>query len=131
MLKEYAKHVARSYPSKDDPSLEIAGIKIYRVIHVMLDPNQMLDPDANPAGEWTFRPYYLGEFTKDGVLKNPQDPLLYWLIPIFRTPIGWQPSLVQRPIELFEQEPQFGPDYELHDLLEHHGKQPTQGGQKP
>jgi hypothetical protein len=31
-----------------------------------------------------FWPYFQGEFDRDGNLKDPNDPYLYWLIPIQR-----------------------------------------------
>ena len=130
LLKEFAKHVARSYPSETDSSLAVSGIKIYRVVHDMLDPNQMRESNSDPAGEWTFRPYFMGEYTKDGVLKDPNDPLLYWLIPIFRVPRGWKPNLL-RPLDILEQEPDVGMDYEIRNYLEHHATLRTQGGKKP
>ena len=107
-------------PDKTNPAIGIAGIKMYRVTHMMLDPNQMRDPRQSPTAKWTFLPYYQGEFTADGTLKEVDDPLLYWLIPIFRAPRGgfdmfrYQEGLV---------EPEFGDDFDVHNFFETHKNQ--------
>jgi hypothetical protein len=82
LLAEYARHIAHEYPTSTKGS-GVVGVKIYRVVHRMLDPWEMARPDSDPKAEWTYMPFYQGEFTKDGVLKDPNDPFLYWLIPIF------------------------------------------------
>ena len=122
-LKEYARHVAQHYPSEHKPALAITGIKIYRVTHTMLSPQQLADPHVTPTDEWTFLPYFQGEFTRDGVLKDPTDPLLYWMIPIYRTPIGQSPNML-RSMEIIE-EPEFTQGYVVHNFLEVHAKMPT------
>jgi hypothetical protein len=122
-LKEFARHVAQHYPSEQNPALPITGIKIYRVTHAMLSPPQFADARVTPTDEWTFLPYYQGEFTKEGVLKDPTDPLLYWLIPIYRTPVGQSINML-RSMEYME-EPQFTQDYDVHNFLEVHAKMPT------
>ena len=43
---------------------------------------QALDP-YHPT---TYKPFFLGEFDRDGKLVNPQDPMLYWLVPIVSKP---------------------------------------------
>jgi hypothetical protein len=98
LLCEYARFVAQHYPSEKDPTAEAVRVKTYRVVHRMLEPAEMASkfeyPD--PAVEWTYWPYYQGEFVKPPdepgnsdpnrawVLKNPNDPMLYWLVPIYR-----------------------------------------------
>ena len=40
-----------------------------------------------PYHPTTYKPFFLGEFDRDGHLVNPQDPMLYWLVPIlYRQP---------------------------------------------
>src|SRR5262249_48974621 len=90
LLTEYARYMARAYPSPD-PNLDVAGVKIYRVVHHMLEPRQMAAPHLKPTHPWTYFHYYQGEFTKHGVLKDPTDPFLYWLIPIYALPQGAPP----------------------------------------
>src|SRR5262249_42314836 len=41
LLCEYARFVAQHYPSEKNPSAKPVRVKIYRVVHRMLDPNEM------------------------------------------------------------------------------------------
>src|SRR5262249_33993924 len=36
MISSYARHVARNYPSENDPSAEVKSVTLYRVIHRIL-----------------------------------------------------------------------------------------------
>lgn len=85
----------------------VTRVKMFRVEHRVITPDQFLEyqnsaveatrrGDRNPnlnvaarteGGNSPFHPslyfpYYLGEFDRAGELTNPQDPLLYWLLPI-------------------------------------------------
>jgi hypothetical protein len=83
MLQTYARHVARAVPDPSDPAKKVAAVKIYRVVHRILDPLEMAQ-GADPAAEPLYFPYYQGEFDTEGHLKDPKDPYLYWLIPILK-----------------------------------------------
>jgi hypothetical protein len=86
VLPSYVRHVARLrelQPDTDD--LEIDTIRVYLVVHNILLPRQ-LQWGADPYDPTTYSPYYLGEFNTEGELLHPDDPLLYWLIPIIRQP---------------------------------------------
>jgi hypothetical protein len=77
-LESYAKFMAHNYAR---PDVGIAGIKIYRVTHTILHPG--LFAQGTEADDHTlYMPFFLGEFDRNGVLKNAEDPYLYWLIPI-------------------------------------------------
>lgn len=82
----------------------VISLKMFRVEHRIIEAPQFLqydNPDvlrarerdptvaaAAPAGGLSpyhpavYAPYYLGEYAPDGTLKNPNDPLLYWLTPV-------------------------------------------------
>jgi hypothetical protein len=82
----------------------VTRVKMFRVEHRVLQPNQFLGYDnpldvqyqpgqaarkmgqLSPYHPSTYQPYYVGEFTPDGELTNPNDPLLYWLVPIEYVP---------------------------------------------
>lgn len=81
MLESYARHIGHSMPHPTDPSRTITGIKIYRVVHRMMSPKETA-LGVQPDKKWMFQPFFQGEFDADGKLKNPEDPYLYWLIPI-------------------------------------------------
>jgi hypothetical protein len=85
MISAYARHAARNYPNPDNPGVAVEGVKVYRVVHNMLSAEQM-DEGYRPLDPTFYAPYYQGEFDKDGNLKDPTDPFLYWLIPIMWVP---------------------------------------------
>lgn len=82
ILKSYAQRFARSNPPAD-PKASIVGVKIYRVVHVLLTPKQTL-AGKDPTDADLYLPYFQGDFDTAGNLKNPADPMLYWFIPIVK-----------------------------------------------
>jgi hypothetical protein len=113
-LREFARHVAQEYPH-EKADIGVTGVKVYVVIHQILYPRQMADEQIKPDAPWTYLPYYMGDFTKDGELKDPDDPLLYWLIPT---------TYARNPLAKFDSEK---PDVEMdYKLLEEHGRTKTQ-----
>lgn len=120
LLGEYARYVAQHTPSQKDPNLEVRGVKIYRVIHWMLAPNELADEGPGrqePTDDWTYLPYYQGDYDRDGRLKDPEDPFLFWLIPIYRWPRGM-------PMNSFgtNMPPRITGDYDVYNYLEKHAR---------
>jgi hypothetical protein len=83
LLRCYAAFLARAYPPAD-PAVSVRGVKVYRVVHGMISPGQ-LARGMSPLDPTLYLPYYQGEFDPQGNLKDPNDPLLYWLIPILKS----------------------------------------------
>ncbi|HXG08359.1 MAG TPA: hypothetical protein VNK04_01070 [Gemmataceae bacterium] len=81
LIASYAAHVARNYRSEKDPTARVRGVKVYRVVHQILSPLDFAQ-GKNPFGPTTYGAFYQGEFDADGNLKDPDDPFLYWAIPI-------------------------------------------------
>jgi hypothetical protein len=94
VLPSYVRYVANLKENQhDDGMTEIDTIRVYLVEHSVLQPEQW-KIGMQPYDPATYRPYFLGEFDTEGSLKNPQDTLLYWLVPILWQPInqdvpGW------------------------------------------
>lgn len=89
LLPSYARHIAKEKAQKSDRA--VAGIKIYRVLHAIvridLFVGNMYDDKRQPWSAYdpaTYLPYYVGDFDVNGKLRNPGDPMLYWLVPISR-----------------------------------------------
>ena len=112
----YARHIAAEYsgprPTADGRVLHhrVTGMKMFRVEHRIIEAPQFLDhdnpdvvrarernPAFQPAGQTrhqglspyhpaVYSPYYLGEYDPDGRLRDPNDPLLYWLTPVRYVP---------------------------------------------
>jgi hypothetical protein len=81
MLESYSRYLARITPHHDDPSIKVKSVKIYRVIHALLTQKELAD-GRDPTRLTTYVPYYQGEFDVDGKLLDPNDPCLYWVVPI-------------------------------------------------
>jgi len=133
LLCEYARFAAEKYPSEKDPGSPVTSVKIYRVVHRMLDPREMANPDVSPTDPWTYWPYFQGEFVKPKeatdpltpwVLKDPYDPFLYWLIPIYQSR---QPVIDPRNPD----QPAANPEYRpvLEDCLQTHERLKMKPGQ--
>ncbi len=79
LLRSYARFLAQDN-RHPDASVAVTGVKIYRVSHMMVQPDQLL-AGKKPTDPELFLPYFQGDFDVDGNLKNPSDPMLYWLLP--------------------------------------------------
>jgi hypothetical protein len=83
LLPSYARHllIANSRPGR-----KAVRVKIYRLEHRVI-PVSTFASGMSPFHPLTYKPYFLGEYylnpeTDSGELVNPQDPMLYWLVPI-------------------------------------------------
>ncbi len=126
-LYDFARHIATHYPSLVDPNLKVTGIKIYRVLHKMLEPNQFahvdpqtLLPDMSPEDRWTYRAFYMGEYGPDGLVKNLADPFLFWEIPIFLEEQSIPAGPGGAPMRVSN-----APKPILRDCVKYHGAMPT------
>ena len=88
LLPSYARHLAAAN-ARD--GWEVRGVKIYRTLHTIVTPDQFVgfnqatnarEPAWGPYNPALYMPYYQGEFDPNGNLKDPEDGLLYWLVPI-------------------------------------------------
>jgi hypothetical protein len=85
LLPSYARHILTEYSR---PGWTAVRVKIYRLEHRILPP-QDYDKRSTGTGQalepyhpTTYKPFFLGEFDRGGNLVDPQDPMLYWLVPI-------------------------------------------------
>jgi len=94
VMPSYVRHLAKSN-ARD--GWEVRGVKVYRTEHTIVTPEQFVGFDSvsnsrvapwRPYNGSTYMPYYQGDFGPAGNLKDSQDPMLYWLVPIvpLRTP---------------------------------------------
>jgi hypothetical protein len=82
LLSSFARHLLRQpYPDASFADARPVSVKFYRVQHRILSADQMVQ-GADPR-DWIFyMPYYVGKFDAAGTLLDPDDPFLYWLLPI-------------------------------------------------
>jgi hypothetical protein len=86
ILQSYVRHVAKKFAA-EHPGASITGIKMYRVEHIILDAPDLAHGEE-PRDPYTYVPHFWGDFDTAGQLKNPNDPFLYWLMPVLRVKPG-------------------------------------------
>ena len=97
ILPSYASHVIlENTPDKDAAAK--TTVKVYRLKHNTMSVDDFTNwrkrPNAStsPYHPTTYRPFFLGEYNVHGTLVNPQEPMLYWLVPIAARPGGVPPG---------------------------------------
>lgn len=88
LLPSYVRYLASS---NSGPGRKVVSVKIYRVEHRIV-PTAAFVGGLSPHHPTTFKPYYYGEYAPDGKLIDPQDPMLYWLVPVLPKPGGAAPG---------------------------------------
>jgi hypothetical protein len=87
-ISSYARHVARTSPHPDNPDISVKTIRIYRVVHNIIRPKELVE--GHRANEETYYwPFYVGQFDTEGNLLDRTDPCLYWLLPIAHVSDGF------------------------------------------
>ena len=84
VIPSYASHVIMEHAYEDAAR---TTVKMYRLDHMTLTADEYRTKlpngqHADPYQPGTYRPYFLGEFNARGELIDPQEPFLYWLIPV-------------------------------------------------
>lgn len=91
LLPSYSSHVILNN-TPDQETAARTTVKVYRLEHRDLVPAQLVRHES-PYHPSTYRPYFLGEFNVWGKLINPQEEMLYWMVPIVpRTPVPNDPD---------------------------------------
>lgn len=90
LLPSYASHVIL-WNTPDKATAAKTTVKMYRMEHRDLPPDQF-SKGHSPYHPGTYRPFFLGEFNAFGHLMNPQEELLYWMLPV----LPRQPGLDNR-----------------------------------
>jgi hypothetical protein len=90
ILPAYVRYIARQNEGAERP---VESIRVYRVMHMITAPDPFVGGTASGQkigtelkDPTTYLPYYLGRFNKNGELLDPDDPMLYWLVPIRKNP---------------------------------------------
>lgn len=100
MINSYARYISKKFAHPDGkPLVNIDTIKIYKITHGIITV-QDLARDFDPLDKTLFFPYFLGTFDKTGKLLDPEDPFLYFLLPITRTMDPNQPSVLTDSLEI-------------------------------
>ena len=97
LLESYARYAARNVPHPTGANKKVTGIKVYLAVHRLLVPQEVVE-GLDPEQGWLFMPYFMGDFDAGGKLKDPNDPYLYWLIPILKEPVPRKAGFFQAGI---------------------------------
>ena len=79
LLPSFTKHLAAEYTT---PRHKVVNVKLYRAEHRIVTTQYFVTQKLSPFHPTLYRVYFLGDYTSGGQLVDPQDPMLYWLIPI-------------------------------------------------
>jgi hypothetical protein len=77
LIASFARHVAHSEPRP------VKTVRVYRVVHTLMTPRELYE-GKDPLEPTRFVPFYMGKYDPDGKLLDPQEPFLYWHVPIIR-----------------------------------------------
>jgi hypothetical protein len=97
IIPSYASHVVLEHTA-DKETAARTTVKVYRMQHNTMSVEEfvnwrkragMINDPYHPS---TYRAYFLGEFDARGNLLNPQEPMLYWLVPVLPKPGGPSPG---------------------------------------
>ena len=84
VLSSVAKRILWNAPPAG-PGLTAESVKVYRVVHQILSPAELAQ-GLSPLDKTKHAPFFLGEFDREGKMKDPLDPFLYWYLPITYVP---------------------------------------------
>jgi hypothetical protein len=93
IIRGYAEHAARvlgtGRKKTDGSPVPVGSVKIYLAQHQMLG-QYAYQKGEDPYAPETYRPYYVGQFDGQGreMMNDFEGSLLYWIIPIYRVPLG-------------------------------------------
>jgi hypothetical protein len=80
LIASYARHIAHSYA---DPDNAVKAVRVYRLIHKMITPRELYE-GKDPLEPTNFLSFYMGKYDPDGKILDPEDPFLFWHVPIVR-----------------------------------------------
>jgi hypothetical protein len=84
LLASYVRHVALK-AQEERPDLRLVKVGLYRVVHI-IPPAYLYMSGWDADDPAFFHSYFMGEYAADGTLRNPNDPFLYWMLPVLRDP---------------------------------------------
>ncbi len=114
LLPSYANFILKSEAEGD---WKPVSVKLYRLEHRVM-PTFYFVKGGDMNNPTTFRPYYLGEFAENPAtdkveLVDPQDPMLYWYVPILPKPGTTGPEHVEY-LDYMSEHAGFKYDWEKH-----------------
>lgn len=94
VIPSYAQHVILEN-TPDAKTAAKSTLKIYRLEHRTLDVHAFRNK-TNPYHPATYRAYFVGEFDVYGDLRDPQERMLYWVVPVIARTTAPSPDPKQK-----------------------------------
>jgi hypothetical protein len=94
LIASIARRVMQTAEVKD--GARPTSVRMYRVIQQMLSPLEIAQKKS-PIEPTKYLPYFLGEFDDKGNLIDPNEPFLYWLVPIVVVPSSFPDPKLMTP----------------------------------
>jgi hypothetical protein len=119
LIASYARHVARTTRHPHRPEVPVDSVRVYRLTHRIISPGEIARGDS-PLKLTLYNAFYMGKFApagKDEKPLDPQDPFLYWYLPIVWVPANYG----QPPLSLWVNRPSAPDDRLLNGLAIHAG----------
>jgi hypothetical protein len=116
MIESYVRHVAWEFPSLGDPANTVKSIKVYRLRHKIISPQEVAE-GRSPLDKLMYIGFYQGEYDAAGKLLHAEydadgnvtvvnDPFRYWYMPIYYRPKDhskfYRPNMKPDELELFD-----------------------------
>lgn len=81
LLGSYVRSVAERFPNSDKSGAEILEVRLWRVVHSIIGPEQF-SRGVDPSGRKFFVTCYQGLYDKSGIVRtaDPDEPLKFWLL---------------------------------------------------
>jgi hypothetical protein len=116
MIESYVRHVAWEFPSLGDPANTVKSIKVYRLRHKIISPQEVAE-GRSPLDKLMYIGFYQGEYDAAGKLLHAEydadgnvtvvnDPFRFWYMPIYYRPKDhskfYRPNMKPDELELFD-----------------------------
>lgn len=81
MICSYVRSLMNRFPHPDgNPEAKVMEGHLWRVVHTIIQPGEIAYKNLDPTDRRFYVTVYQGEFDENGNLRDPNDPLLYWMI---------------------------------------------------
>lgn len=81
LMCSYMRHVMGRFPHPDgNQDARVIEGHLWRVVHTIIQPGEIAYDRRDPTDRRFYVTVYQGEYDDKGILRDPNDPLLYWMM---------------------------------------------------
>jgi hypothetical protein len=78
LIASYARHIAHAH---SEPANPVKSVRVYRLVHQMIKPRDLYE-GKDPLDPSNLVSHYMGKYDPEGKLLDPEDPFLFWHVPL-------------------------------------------------